>query len=179
MSTIVRPGQTLHDIAIQYLGSAEAVFGLAKLNGLDIEADLVAGQVLDLPTVSNKRVRRLFKENGWMPAADVTGAVVPAPMNNRASAPKRQVQVVRPGQTLYDLAIQYLGSAEGVFSLAKLNGLNADNDLTPGQVLDLPAVIDAGVVRTFADNGYFPAAGTDTVLEGIGYWGIAYTFEVQ
>lgn len=86
---------------------------------------------------------------------------------------------VRPGQTLHDIAIQYLGTNEAVFALAKLNGLDVESDLQAGQVLNLPEVYNKRIRKLYDENGWLPASDTNQLLEGIGYWGIAYTFEVQ
>ena len=59
------------DVAIQHLGSEEAVGELARLNRLDLTAVLVPGQVLNLPDVNNKRVRKVYTERGYVPAANI------------------------------------------------------------------------------------------------------------
>lgn len=69
----VKPGQTLLDISIQYLGTASAVAGLAQLNGLDMTATISAGQVLTLPDVSDKRVVKMLLEGGQVPATNLSG----------------------------------------------------------------------------------------------------------
>ncbi len=66
----VQPGQTLADIAVQYLGSEEAVFALASLNSLGVTDELTAGQNLELPAVVNKRVRRVYELGGYEPAVE-------------------------------------------------------------------------------------------------------------
>ena len=42
---------------------------------------------------------------------------------------------VMQGQSLVDIAMQVYGSAEGVFTLAKENGLSVTDEVSPGQVL--------------------------------------------
>lgn len=67
-SAVVKLGQTLEDIAVQYLGSEQAVFDLARLNGLALTASLLPGQVLQLPEVADRRVRKIFLDGGYQPA---------------------------------------------------------------------------------------------------------------
>ncbi len=47
--TIVTEGQSLVDVAIQELGSVEALFDLADANGLAITDELTPGRVLVVP----------------------------------------------------------------------------------------------------------------------------------
>jgi hypothetical protein len=58
-------------VAIQHLGSEEAVGELARLNKLDLTAVLVPGQVLTLPAVYNKRVVKVYVERAYVPAANI------------------------------------------------------------------------------------------------------------
>ena len=53
--TIVTAGQSLLDVAIQELGSLEALFDLADAAGLAITDVLTPGQVLEVPTSSVAR----------------------------------------------------------------------------------------------------------------------------
>lgn len=45
---------------------------------------------------------------------------------------------VMPGDDLVSIAVRELGSEEGVYDLARLNGLNLTDDITPGSVLNIP-----------------------------------------
>lgn len=88
---------------------------------------------------------------------------------------------VKAGQTLTDIAVQYLGSAEKVFALAQLNKLSVTADLTNGQELELTEVEDSRVVK-FLENGSWQIAANlnlDTTLEGVGYWFIESDFIVS
>ncbi len=67
----VQVHQSLMDIAIQYCGSAEAVFALAVLNGLSITDDLVAGQVLLLPIEYNVAIAQIFAQENYYPAVNI------------------------------------------------------------------------------------------------------------
>jgi hypothetical protein len=88
--------------------------------------------------------------------------------------------IVHPGQSLLDISVQHLGSEEAVFALASLNGLSVTDELTVGDELELPAVIDKRVAAFFTAGGYRPAVGADVgILQGIGYWAIFLDFEVD
>lgn len=45
----ILPGQTVIDIAMQYLGDAERVDEICTLNGMDLGIDLVAGESILIP----------------------------------------------------------------------------------------------------------------------------------
>jgi hypothetical protein len=89
---------------------------------------------------------------------------------------------VKPGQNLVDIAIINLGSAQGLFALANLNGLGVTDDLVVGQVLLLPDVIDKRIKKVFDSNveknGYL-ATSQDVIMDGIDYWTIGGTFIVS
>jgi len=85
---------------------------------------------------------------------------------------------VLPGQTLADIAVQYLGSEEAVFELASLNNLNVTTILTPGQILKLPSALAPKVSKFMAAGGYKPASGVDDELGGISVWAINVDFIV-
>lgn len=88
--------------------------------------------------------------------------------------------IVKPGQTLADMAIQYCGSLSALPSLATLNGLSVTGALTPGQSLLLPDPVDKRVVAVFESGGYCPAVGQLVPYgEGIGWWFIENDFIVS
>lgn len=65
--------QTLLDLAIQQLGSMEAIFDLAKLNGLSISDQLTDGQNLAFNiNPVNRIIAKRYKDNGWKPASATT-----------------------------------------------------------------------------------------------------------
>ena len=74
--------------------------------------------------------------------------------------------IVAEGQTLIDIAIQHLGSADAAYDLATLNGMSITDKLSPGQTLELPAVVDKDVVAYYANRGIVPATDTDVVVGG-------------
>lgn len=88
--------------------------------------------------------------------------------------------IAAPGQSLLDLAIEHLGSAEAVFSLAALNGLSITHRLAGGTSIALPPPTDKQVIRDFARRSQKPAANLDDGSgDGIGYWTIGSDFIVQ
>lgn len=87
---------------------------------------------------------------------------------------------VQESQTLEDVAVQLLGSAEAKFALAEMNNLGYTATLKTGQVLILPDVYDKKVSLYFKENGYIPAVRQDQQdLEGIEYWILELETEVQ
>ncbi len=65
--------------------------------------------------------------------------------------------IVKSGQSIWDIAIQYCGSADAAFSISRLNNISLTADLTAGAELELPEVIDAAVVKYYTNNGIEPA----------------------
>jgi hypothetical protein len=57
----INEGQTLKDIAAEHLGSIALMYELAVLNGIEITADLVAGETLIIPDVEPDKIS-LVKE---------------------------------------------------------------------------------------------------------------------
>ena len=74
MQIVVKEQQSLLDIAVQYLGSALAVFALAERNGISITDRLRDGQVLrwELADTANAKVQKLYKLRGICPATDIS-----------------------------------------------------------------------------------------------------------
>lgn len=64
---------------------------------------------------------------------------------------------VLQGQSLLDIAIQELGTAEAAFDLAVLNGMSLTYELEAGDNVKIPAVCDATVVNYYKLNGIHPA----------------------
>lgn len=89
--------------------------------------------------------------------------------------------IVKTGQTLQDIAIQYCGNLGALSELATMNNLALTQEIAAGQELLLPAVVDKRVEVVFRAGGYFPAAGNNfnQDLEGVGFWGIEFDFIVS
>lgn len=86
-------------------------------------------------------------------------------------------------QTIIDIAVQELGDAERAVEIAALNGLGITDELTAGQVLQVPDY-DASKVNTvqlFMNKALAPASVDDamTIDEGIDYWALEMDFEVM
>ena len=61
---IVEYGQSLIDMCVQELGTADALFVVCGLNDLEYDADLHAGQVLTLPDLDpDNDIQQYFKDN--------------------------------------------------------------------------------------------------------------------
>lgn len=96
---------------------------------------------------------------------------------------------VLTGQSLFDLAIQELGSAEGVFILAEKADVSLTDDLQVGTLMNAPAdPVDRQVAGYYRDNRICPAtaitkdnvSGTgDILMEGIEFWALEYDFIVS
>ena len=71
---IVLNDQCLLDIAIRYFGTVEAVLSIAILNNISITADLVPGQVLELPNLDfgYGEIVAFFEANKIQPATALT-----------------------------------------------------------------------------------------------------------
>lgn len=96
---------------------------------------------------------------------------------------------VKERQSLFDIALEYLGSVEGVLSLAKRNDISITDALCDGTILSYEAsdVIDEKVVERYAMEHVSPATDIsereiNTLLyggEGIGYWRVGKNFIVM
>lgn len=69
--------------------------------------------------------------------------------------------VALDGQSLVDISIQVYGSAEGVFILARENGMEVTDVLKPGQVLEYSTgnVIAKSIAQYFTTKKIHPATG--------------------
>lgn len=71
---VVHSGQSVFDIAIQHCGSVDAAYDVAVLNSLPLDAELLPGQTLLIPEVTDKRVVDECRRKGVVPG---TGWVAP------------------------------------------------------------------------------------------------------
>lgn len=96
-----------------------------------------------------------------------------------------QTILINEGQTLKDIATQYLGNAERVGEIALLNDINITDDLVIGAELLIPDVeLDkASTINHFKKNNIVPASSIDVAVgeeeEGINYWAIEEDFIIQ
>ncbi len=73
----ISEGQTLIDIAIQYLGDASRYVEIIELNNLTITEDIHAGDELIIPTVTNEKtaIVSLFRKKNIKPASAITDII--------------------------------------------------------------------------------------------------------
>lgn len=57
--------------------------------------------------------------------------------------------IVEEGQNIIDIAVQELGSADGLKTICDLNDLDYDEDLQPGQILQLPDLDPDNDIQTY------------------------------
>ena len=74
--------------------------------------------------------------------------------------------IITAGQSLVDVCLQELGSVAALFELAAANGLTITDALTPGQVLVVPASLNARpeVAAYFAGRGQRLNTGNGTTI---------------
>ena len=71
MEVIVKPRQTMADMAIQVYGDIRAVVDIALNNGLSVTGDLLAGTVLHCPDVEYDRyLQNYVRKNAISPATE-------------------------------------------------------------------------------------------------------------
>ena len=76
----IMAGQTLLDLAMQKLGSVEAVFALSLLNGMSVTDDLQAGDKLNCDlTPYSPQVLNIYNDNQYKPASglNIPGQQIP------------------------------------------------------------------------------------------------------
>ena len=122
---VVQPGENLFRIALRYRTTVAA---LRALNGL-ASSDLAAGQKL--------------RVQGGAPA------VVAEPWSiERTTIPADLVHFVRPGETLYDIALRYSTTVGHLARVARAAGQRfTAAPLLPGQMVRLPGAADPDRAR--------------------------------
>lgn len=71
---------------------------------------------------------------------------------------------VLQGQSLIDISIQELGSAEGAFDLAMLNGLNITDEIPAGFDISLLATVNKSTAGYYANKAIKPATADNKVI---------------
>lgn len=138
---VVQPGEGFFVIAARYRVAPRA---LALRNRLTLTSVLVPGQRLRLP--AGARI------------------LAPAPSGSRvAQAPTTAIHVVRPGEGFYTIAARWSVSP---WELARVNGLELQSVLQPGQRLKLP--VGAHPVQAPV------LVGRDDVRAAIDRWAATY-----
>ena len=72
MKTTAHDRQSIFDVAIQRMGSAESAFILALDNNLSMTDELFTGQELDLKVIDNREIKEHFKNRRLKPATSLT-----------------------------------------------------------------------------------------------------------
>lgn len=181
--------QSYFDVAIQKLGSVEATFQLALNNGGSITDELSPGTNVTLSEVRNTKLTDYFANKNIVPATYADSA---SSQNENTeviywSADLQKVSGIKVSekQSLFDVAIQKGGSLETMVELALINGISITEDLSPGQHLDLPEVVNSDIATYFSNKGIVPETTIyesdelTPVLEGIDYWAIEVDFIVS
>ncbi|MDR3287049.1 MAG: LysM domain-containing protein [Prevotellaceae bacterium] len=93
---------------------------------------------------------------------------------------------VKNRQTLLDIAVQEMGSAEAVFELAAANNLSITDEPENGQILQIPQstgeYVPRQIVNYYNVNKIKPATAIENTIiipEGIEFWAIEYDFTVS
>ena len=85
-------------------------------------------------------------------------------------------------QSIFDLAVQALGSVEAAFALALENGLSLTEDLTAGQPVIIAGEKSKAIADYYTAKQLKPATGItleEQKQEGIDFWGIEFDFIVS
>jgi soluble lytic murein transglycosylase-like protein len=122
---VVQPGETLWQIAA---ANGFTTRSFAAANGLSVDAHIVAGTVLRVPSVQEAAAALAAGSTSAASTASSADADTdaPAPMGG---------YIVRPGDTLSGLAAR---SGVSVAQMAYMNGLSPDAPLIAGAALKLP-----------------------------------------
>lgn len=185
----VSENQSLFDVAIQRLGSCEAAFELALLNGISLTDEPAAGQNLILSPIVNESICSYYAKKGLVPATFESeyrphDGTIETKYWSNDYLPVLSNAKVAEGQTIFDVAIQRLGSCEAAFKLALLNKLSVTDELTPGLSLMLPEPWDNDIFNYYTNKALIPrtealAEENEILNEGIGYWAIDVDFIVS
>ena len=97
--------------------------------------------------------------------------------------------VVKQGQSVLDIAIVYTGDVKESFKIAVINNISITDELFPGQILEVPAVVNKRIVELFRDYNQPATAimeskfiiddNEEIIPEGIGFWAIEKNFIVS
>ncbi len=72
MKVTVLDRQSIFDMAVQVMGSAEAAFVLARDNNLSLTDELQAGQELEWFSIDNRQIETYYKNRNLHPATALT-----------------------------------------------------------------------------------------------------------
>jgi len=183
----ISDNQSLFDVAIQRMGSAEAALTVAILNGLSITDPLEAGHGLLLSDVVNGDIAGYFSDRNIAPATAGVDIIINEPVVVYSGLTERIESgfLVADNQSLFDVAIQRMGSAEAALTIALLNNLSITDTLEAGRSISAPLSGNM-IVEYYKNKGIVPGTsvtdesdGGGLILEGIGYWAIGVDFVVS
>ena len=161
--------QSWFDVAVQELGTVEGVFDL--IGSADVLSDYPAsGRLLKI----TQEVLALEYE-----PLDLQSA------GSRALSSFKHVTVLQD-QSWFDVAVQELGSIEGVFGLLNPSGDTLDVNPSSGREIKVLAsdVIIKNNTAWYQQHGVKPSTGisagsTIVIGSGVGYWAIEVNFVVS
>ena len=88
-------------------------------------------------------------------------------------------EIVKQGQSILDLAVQYYGTVEGVMDIAIKNGISITDSLVAGSEFIISPVNNL-TAKYIKDKGIVVATGHEIQQpQGIGYWNIGGQFIVD
>jgi len=125
----VRQGEVLSRIAKRELGNADRWREILKLNGLETDRDVLAGQLLYLPPVD-----QAVSSDANLQPSDKSDSGASSKGPTIASTYR-----VQRGDILGRIAYRYYGSAQEAVRILEANGLTDANQIRTGQELVIPA----------------------------------------
>lgn len=161
---IVKQGQTIFDVAVEYLDNALMAYQIAMLNGISVTDVLQYGSTIKIPNYTNTYT----SEKSVNQTSEV------------------YVVTVKQGQSLLDIAVQYCGDAAAAFDIAKINNLTFSSSLEAGTSINLIPSLNEGLSKYFKNGNHTPATAAnlktqiiEPILSGIDYWAIETDFIVS
>ena len=97
MKTIAKERETIADIALKECGSVEAMFDIARLNGIALSDEPQTGQNITLPTIYERQVVRYYNENSISPAS---GTADTLPQNTVISSDGLSIVSILDGEII-------------------------------------------------------------------------------
>lgn len=163
--------QSWFDVSVNELGTVEGVFNL--LGSADVLSDYPAsGRLLK---ITQEVLALEYEQGNWSKSA------LQMPLIRSF----KHVTVLQD-QSWFDLALQELGSIEGVFGLLNPSGDTLDVNPSSGREVKIlaSAVIIKNNTAWYQQHSIKPATGisagsTIVIGSGIGYWAIEVNFVVQ
>lgn len=146
--------QSLFDIALQELGTPEAAFDLAVLNGVSVTDINESYNQLSLSKTLNTDVTSYFKSSGLNIATlgNSTGIII----SNFVSSGQTTVSnyATTKGQSVFDIALKTSGSIESCFNLCLQMGgsITSTFDGVSVQLNETP-ILEADVKNYFESTG--------------------------